>query len=258
MLCSLGLAGWLYAQGMRRLRQEGNWRRALGLARPLSFAAGMVALGIALLSPLDALAAQLFSAHMTQHLLLMLVAPPLLVWSRPVFVWLWAFPLERRRRIGRFWTHTRALHGAHAFLMRPTVAWLLASFALWFWHIPGPYNLALANEGVHTVEHLCFFLTSLAFWTLVLEPYGRRDTGPGTALVMVVTFALHNGLLGALLTFAKAPLYRSHVASAWGLTALEDQQLAGLIMWVPAGFVHLGTVVLLFAGWMSRQEAYGR
>lgn len=257
LLCLALASGW-YLRGWLRLKKEADWRRALGPARLSAFAAGMLALFAALVSPLDALAEQSFAAHMTQHLLLMMVAPPLLVWSRPVFVWLWAFPLARRRRIGKWWNGAPRLQSAFAWLMRPLTVWLAASAALWFWHIPGPYGWALQNEGIHTLEHLSFFLTSLAFWTLVTEPYGFRKTGRGVALVMVTTFAMHNSLLGALLTFAAVPLYHAQASTAFGMTPLADQQLAGLIMWVPAGLIHLATMALLFVGWLSCVQAYGR
>jgi len=246
VLLPLVLACGMYGLGWLRLRREGKAPRVLGVLRPLSFAGGIGALFLALVSPLDTLAERLFSAHMTQHLLLMLVAPPLLAWSRPVFVGLWAFPLQQRRRIGRAWNGTHVLHATYAFLMRPLVAWLLASVALWFWHVPGPYEWALADEHIHALEHLCFFLTSLAFWTLTMRPRGY-----GVALVMVATFALHNGLLGALLTFAAQPFYHAHHPYAFGLSPLEDQQLAGLIMWVPASVVHLVALALLFAAWLA-------
>lgn len=244
-------AAALYLLGWRRLQREGNSRRALGIGRIGTFFAGLATLLFALESPLDGLADQLFSAHMTQHLLLLTVAPPLLVWGRPVFVWLWAFPLERRRRIGRWWNDTRGLHASHAFLMRPLTVWLLSSLALWFWHAPGPYGWALADERVHVLEHLSFLLTALAFWTLVLQPYGRQRGGQGVGLLLVATYALHNGLLGALLVFAAQPYYTAYATSHFGLTPLEDQQLAGLIMWVPAGMLQLATLAWLFAGWLG-------
>jgi putative membrane protein len=247
----VSVAAVLYLLGWWRLRREGNVRRALGAGRIGAFAAGLATLLIALESPLDGLAEQLFFAHMSQHLLLLTVAPPLLVWGRPVFVWLWAFPLPQRRRIGRFWNDTRALHASHAFLMRPLVAWLAASAALWFWHVPGPYGWALADERVHVLEHMSFVLTALMFWTLVLQPYGRERNGYGVALILVATYALHNGLLGALLVFASQPYYQDWSATRFGLTPLEDQQLAGLIMWVPAGLLQLATLALLFTGWLA-------
>lgn len=255
VLAALALACIGYAAGVARLRRERRMQ-LLASGRAWAFAAGIATLVLALVSPLDALADTLFCAHMSQHLLLMMVAPPLLVWSRPVLVWLWAFPLAQRRRIGRWWRRSR-WQRAHAVLMQPVAMWLLATLALWIWHAPGPYDLALRSEGVHAFEHLCFFATSLGFWTLVSQPYGQRR-GFGVALAMVGTFALHNGLLGALLTFANAPLYRHHIdiGGAFGLSPLEDQQLAGLIMWVPASLIHLATLSALFIGWMSRAPAW--
>lgn len=253
---TLVLVAGAYLAGCLRLSHAGILHKLPGWARIASFCAGVASLVIALASPLDALAEQFFSAHMTQHMLLMLVAPPLLVWGQPALVWLWAFPLPARKRIGRLWVSGGRLRQVHDFLMQPVLVWLAASGALWFWHAPGPYDWALSNEAVHIVEHLTFFITALALWTLTIEPVGPRRIGYGGALVLLGTFALHNGLLGALLTFAPKPLYPSGASAAAGLSALEDQQLAGLIMWVPAGLVHLMALVLLFAGWLASVRPY--
>jgi putative membrane protein len=258
----LATAMCFYGLGWYRLHSEGDAVRVLGKIRPLSFAAGILILTIALLSPIDQFAQYSFSMHMTQHLLLMMAAPPLLVIGRPVIVWLWAFPLEGRRRIGHAWNNTGVLRGTYDFLMRPLTVWITASIALWFWHIPAAYDWALANERVHILEHLCFLMTSLAFWKLTLDPSLHVHGGYGTAMVMVITFALHSGLLGALLTFAQAPLYyaddRAYTVPMFGLSVLEDQQLAGLLMWVPASAVYLVVLILLLAGWMSQVKTGGR
>lgn len=255
MLVLLLASAGAYLLGWRSLRREGNASKVLGCSRIWMFSGGMFVLGIALVSPIDILAERSMSVHMTQHMLLMLVAPPLLVWGRPVVAWLWAFPLAGRRRIGQAWIASR-FHRTYGFMMRPIVVWACASIMLWFWHIPFAYDLALEHESVHAVEHLCFFMTSLAFWNLTLAPCGRRQTGHGAALVMVATFFFHSGLLGALLTFARTPLYPPYAGGAFGLAALEDQQLAGLIMWVPAGTVYLVAMLSLFASWLSAVHAY--
>ncbi|TFW09764.1 cytochrome c oxidase assembly protein, partial [Oxalobacteraceae bacterium OM1] len=214
------------------------------------FAAGIGALAVALASPLDAMAERSFTAHMLQHLLLMLVAPPLLVWSRPVYAMLWAFRPATRRRIGQWWAHRSRLRGLYDACMRPLTAWMLASVALWCWHVPALYDLALRNEAVHVAEHLCFFLTSLSFWTLVERPW-QRHAGYGTAIVMLAAFALHNGLLGAVLSFSSVPLYLAYAGGADTAARVADQQLAGLIMWIPAGVVHLAAFAALFPGWLN-------
>ena len=141
--------------------------------------------------------------------------------------------------------------------MSPVVVWTLCGAALWFWHLPGPYGWALVNEFVHAGEHLCFFVTSLMFWSLVLEPVGRsRRLGYAGALLFVATFGIENGLLGALLTFSGRPLYKAYftTTAAWGLTPLEDQQIGGLGMWIPASLIHLTTLGVLLVAWLRSTE----
>ena len=140
--------------------------------------------------------------------------------------------------------------------MGPLIVWILCSAVLWFWHLPGPYGWALESASVHASEHACFFLTSLMFWSLVLQPLGRRRMEYGKTLLFVATFGVQNGLLGALLTFAGRPLYVAYLptTAAWGLTALEDQQLAGRIMWIPASLIHLTTLGVLFVIWLHAAE----
>lgn len=254
ILMSLGLAAFGYVCGLCRLDKISRFR-LFGWARSAAFATGIATLFAALISPLDSLDDQLFSAHMVQHLVLLMVAPPLLILGRPTVAWLWAFPLPARRVIGRVWIKS-GLHGLVQQLMSPIVVWILCSAALWFWHLPGPYGWALANESVHALEHVCFFVTALMFWTLVIEPFGRRRLGYGAALLFVATIGLQNGLLGALLTFAGRPLYAgyTHTTAVWGLTPMEDQQLSGLIMWIPASLIHLTTLCVLFVVWMRAAE----
>lgn len=252
---SLALAVFGYARGVLHMQQAAR-RHVFGAARYAAFAAGIATLVIALLSPLDALDDQLFSAHMVQHMLLMLVAPPLLVWGRPASAWLWAFRLPGRRAVGRFWVGAPGMQRGVRWLLAPLPVWLLWSFSLWFWHLPGPYGWALRSEWVHSGEHLCFFLTSLAWWSLVLAPYGRRQLDYGPCLVYLGTLGVQMGLLGAILTFALRPVYQTQVQTtlAWGLTPLQDQQLAGLVMWVPAGFILAAAMGALFVAWLRDAE----
>lgn len=248
LLVSLSLAVVTYLLGMRRMGREQR-HRLLDRFRFAAFAGGIATLIIALISPLDALADHLFSAHMTQHLLLLLVAPPLLVASRPVITWLWAFNLRQRRAIGHVWMRG-GLHGIVRPLMLPLPVWLLLTFVLWFWHLPAPYVWALNSEAVHVLEHLSFLIVSLAFWNIVIQPYGRRALDYGASLLYVASIGFQNGLLGAVLTFAAQPLYPLDTAP-FGLARLEDQQLAGVIMWVPASAVHLWTLGALFMAWLG-------
>lgn len=249
---ALALAGYL--TGMWRIPSTVR-PQLFGTARCLSFITGIATLFIVLISPLDGLDDQLFSAHMAQHMVLMMVAPPLLVFGRPALAWLWAFPLPARRLMGRMWVKAGLRHLLHK-IGTPAVIWILCSAALWFWHLPAPFAWSLASDPIHALEHICFFGTSLLFWALVLEPLAKRRSSYGTTIIFVVTFGVQMGLLGALLTFAGHPLYAAYLQTTerWGLSPLEDQQLGGLSMWIPAGLIHLTTLGVLVAAWMREDE----
>ena len=251
---ALALAAALYARGARRLTTRAESLAALRWWEIAAFVGGWLALFVALVSPLDALSDLLFSAHMAQHELLMIVAAPLLVLGRPFVVALWALPGAARARVGA-WTRARAWRAAWRGISGPLFALLAHGFAVWVWHLPSWHQAALRSEGVHLVQHLCFFWTAALFWWAVVHGrYGR--IGYGIAVVFVFATALHTSVLGALLTFATRvwyPLYGER-ARAWGLTPLEDQQLAGLIMWVPAGVLFMVIGLALFAAWLGESE----
>lgn len=242
------LSAYLYFRGFRRLRRVSP--HALGRVEAWSFAAGWLTLVIALVSPLHPWGSVLFSAHMTQHELLMLVAAPLLVLGRPIIPFLWALPRTTAREVSS-WTQARWWRGTWLFMTAPFVAWLIHAVVLWSWHIPALFQATLHNEFIHASQHICFLASALLFWWAVLHGR-RRAMGFGAAVLYMFTTALHSGLLGALLTFAGRlwyPMY-SETTSAWGLTPLEDQQLGGLIMWIPAGVVYIVAGLTLFAGWL--------
>jgi len=225
-----------------------------------AFAAGLVSLFAALISPLNGLAAALASAHMVQHLALVLIAAPLLVLGAPLVPLLWALPQPMRRALGGWWKQARALRRAWYALRRPVVAWWLHAVAMWTWHLPSLYQAALGSEFLHALEHGCFFGTALLFWR-ALFPAGKSGRlSYGAGLLYVFATGMQSGVLGALLTFAPTPWYPAYGASvaAWGLTPLEDQQLAGLIMWVPGGLVYIHVAVVLFMAWLQAEEGLAR
>lgn len=258
VVISLSVVSLLYGIGIYRLYHEVGSERVLDRWRIAAFALGMLTLFIALCSPIDAVGAELFSVHMVQHLLLMLAAPPLLVWSRPAIAFVWAFSQNWRKRIGRFWTGA-GLGGVFAFLMQPLMVWVLFVGSFAFWHLPRAYSWALHNEFIHAIEHFSFFLTALAFWTIVIEPSGRRRLNYGASLLYVTITAIVSGLPGALMILSPRPLYTDHAAgvAAWGLTLIEDQQLAGLIMWIPAGAIYIGAAIWLFVRMLQDSERTG-
>jgi putative membrane protein len=192
---------------------------------------------------------------MTQHEILMLVAAPLLVLGRPMVVCLWAFSHQEARRITS-WTRGRWVEQTWACISNPLAAWLIHLAALWVWHIPALFEATLDSDVAHALQHMSFLFSALLFWWAVLQ--GRqRALGYGLAVVYMFTTALQSGLLGVLLTVSTRiwyPAYRER-ARAWGLTPLEDQQLGGLIMWIPAGIVYIVAGLALMAGWLREVDS---
>jgi putative membrane protein len=244
----------LYARGLKRLRSAVGPGRGLPSWRVGAFAGGILTLVAALASPLDALAGVLFSAHMGQHLLLILVAAPLLIAGNPVLAALWALPRPTRARVLHGWRRS-ALRSAWRWLAAPVAAWILHALALLAWHTPALFDAALRHESLHALEHASFLGTALLFWWPIVHPAGRRQLGPGAAVVYVFGMFLLGGGLGALLTFAPVVLYAyGPGVAAWGLSRLEDQQLAGLIMWIPGGAIYVAAVVVLVMRWFRADD----
>jgi cytochrome c oxidase assembly factor CtaG len=254
VVISLGLTAVLFGVGVRRLWRESPKRKAIRSWEALCFALGWFALFVALVSPLHAWGRVLFSAHMSQHEILMLVAAPLLVLGRPLIAFLWALPLPWSRGLGNV-TKIGWLNLLWQTLTVPIVAWLVHAIALWVWHIPVLFDAVLHYESVHTLQHLSFLLSALLFWwSLIHGPQGAM--GYGAAVLYLFTTSVHSGVLGALITVAGSVWYPSYagLTSSWGLTALEDQQLGGLIMWIPASLVYLIAGLALFAGWLREAD----
>jgi putative membrane protein len=248
---------WLYARGVRRMWRGAGTGRGIATSRACAFAAGWVALFVALLSPLDPLGGALFCAHMVQHEIMMLLAAPLIAVGRPLGAFAWGLPRAWRRPA---WIAVRdgGLQGSVRWLCRPLAAWSVHGAILWLWHAPALFERAVRSDPVHVAQHASFFLSALVFWWAILRPGLRRET-LGLATLYLLTTAMHTSLLGALLTFSPSAWYPVYAQSApaWGLTALEDQQLGGLIMWVPAGFVYLVIALLMFAAWLGALEQPG-
>jgi putative membrane protein len=244
----------LFAVGFWQLWREAPKRRSERIWEGIWFACGWFALFIALVSPLHAWGRVLFSAHMSQHEVLMLVAAPLLVLGRPLVVFLWAFPVNWSRWLGNIAKIRWVERTWHLFTI-PLVAWLVHAVALWIWHVPVLFDAVLQNEWVHTLQHLSFLVSALLFWwALIHGPQGAM--GYGAAVLYLFTTSVHSGALGALLTVAGSVWYPSYIplTASWGLTPLEDQQLGGLIMWIPAGMVYVIAGLALFAGWLREAD----
>jgi len=249
VIASLLLSAIGYGLGLMRLWRHAGRGRGVSRWAASAFGAGWLALVAALMSPLDQLGTRLFSAHMVQHELLMAVAAPLMIVGRPVAVWAWALAPAWRRRIGR-WFHRAAWRRPWLQLTSPLTAWLVHAAAIWGWHAPALFDAALADDGVHTLQHFCFLFSALLFWWSALGQTSRQ--GRGAAMLYLFTTMMHSAALGALLTLASFPWYPAYAGStaAFGLDPLEDQQLGGLVMWVPAGIAYFATGLALAAQWL--------
>jgi putative membrane protein len=251
VLGALAASLLLYVLGWRELRRRSHARaRALRTRQAAAFFGGCAFVGVALVSPLDGLGAALFSAHMVQHELLMIVAAPLLVMGRPLGVWVWALPARWRGRIGAA-VHWRPLKAAWGAITAPLGAWLLHAAALWLWHMPALFQAALLHPWVHTLQHTSFLASALVFWWTVFRHPG------GAALVSLFTTMVHTGALGALLTLAPALWYPLYIepSAALGFDALQDQQMGGLVMWVPGGLAYFASALFMVARWLDERHA---
>jgi len=232
----LVLAAILYVVGFFRMRVRLRQHR-LSWSPLLIFTLGWSSLVIALNSPVHEIGEQLFWVHMTQHEILMLICAPLLVLSRPIGPFLWALPRRWRERLGAF-AKSQLIRRTWLLVSTPAAAWLLHAIALWAWHAPTLFEATLHSDFIHGVQHVSFLGTALLFWWALIDGHPGRLT-QGSAVLYVFATAVHTSVLGALLTFAPRGWYSSYAATApvWGMSAMQDQQIGGLIMWVPSGTV---------------------
>jgi putative membrane protein len=254
VIASLALTAWLYFRGVRRVWRESGLGHGARKREVWAFACGWLALFIALVSPLHPWGEVLFSAHMTQHEVLMLVAAPLLVLSRPLVPFLWALPFAWRQSLGALGKQS-VIQSVWRAVTNPLAAWAIHAVALWVWHAPLLFQATLKSDLVHTLQHLSFLGSALLFWWALI--HGRQGLmGYGAAVLYMFTTSVHSGVLGALITFAGKVWYPAYSATtpSWGLTPLEDQQLGGLIMWIPAATIYIVAGLCLMAGWMRESE----
>jgi len=234
-----------YAIGVARLWRRAGVGRGINAHEVFRFACGWGVLAAALLPPIDTLADGSFAVHMVQHELLMVVAAPLLVASRTFEAWAWALRGGGVRALA-------ALARGWRWLATPWRSWWLHAAALWLWHVPDFFDAALDNLALHALQHLSFLGSALMFWWAV---YGRGIRGrEGSVFAALLTTMLHMNALGLLLTFAPASWYAHGHAFTLGMTALEDQQLGGLVMWMLGSLAYLGAALAVIAAWMTPRQ----
>ncbi len=234
---------YLYAIGPYRKRRFPE--EPIRAGQTIAFLSGMLIMFLALVSPLDELGdSYLFSAHMVQHLCLTIIGPPLLLLGTPEWIVKQAF-------------NSRIIFQIAKVLTYPVVAFVLFNVDFWLWHAPSLYNATLENQTIHILEHLTFIIFGLCYWWPIFSP--SKDLPPlpiGGQIFYLFLSGMPSVLLGAGLTFTP-PLYAPYITAPriWGISAATDQQLGGLIMWVPVSIFYIVIMSVLFIRWMLQQEA---
>lgn len=256
VLIPLAILILIYSWGLHNVWQRAGREHGITRRQWLSFIGAVVVLVLTLLSPLDELSGQLFSAHMVQHLLLILVAAPLLVLSDFQLALLWAIPRRRAQQLGSGFNQSRPVSGTWRVLNQPIFVWILFTLTMWIWHASRFYQAALNNDLIHTFEHLTFLFTAMLFWWILFKHNRPDHIHYAMTIPFLFLTVLQSSILGALMTFTSQPWYSDYAASTarWGLTPLEDQQIAGLIMWVPGGAVFTLLTIGYFAAWLRALE----
>ena len=242
----------IYIVGFVRLS-----RRASAPIRPALFLSGWAVLTLSLASPLHEAGERSFTMHMIEHELIMLVATLLLASSGAGGVLAWGLPRPLRLSLGGSWKSP--LQRLWKRLTEPVTATAIQAVVMWGWHAPPLFDRALNSFGWHIAQHACFFVSSLLFWWAMLHPR-ERGSGYGVSAACLFATSLIGGALGALMSFSASPWYADYAAMGMtgiGLDPVDDQRLAGLIMWIPGGAVHAIAAVVLCYKWLRSSEGGG-
>jgi cytochrome c oxidase assembly factor CtaG len=222
-------------------------------SRTIAFIAAMVALAFALLSGIGRYDTSLFSVHMVQHVLLLLVAPPLIALSAPITLVLRLSSASTRRRWILPILHSRPVR----FLAFPVTAWLIFAAVMWATHVSGLFDAALENPLVHDFEHGLFLASALLFWwpAIGLDPAPWRTSHP-VRIVYVFLQMTQNTFLAVVILNVPTVLYRHYatLVRPWGPNALDDQKLAAGIMWLAGDLIFISAIMLLVGGWMRAED----
>jgi putative membrane protein len=258
LLLMLEITTFSYLWGVQRIWLRAGVGKGISIPSFAAFIGAGLALIIALVSPLDALSNALFSAHMLQHLILVLIVAPLLILSQFPLALLWILPRRWAQILSRKWHQLSIFHRAWKLLINPMIAWLIFALIFWIWHAPLFYQAALHDETIHAFEHFTFLLSATLFWWILLNPARSKPSRYGIGVLYLTTTGIHSGILGALMTFTIKPWYTFYSQSVipWGLTPMQDQQLAGLLMWLPGGTVFMFCALWCFAAWLRTLEQH--
>jgi cytochrome c oxidase assembly factor CtaG len=236
--------GVVYFRGWLRLRRGGEAR----LSEAVSYVLALAAIAGALLSPLDDLASYLLIAHMAQHELLMMIAPPLILLANPVPALFWGLNRRSRLQAGYFLSRDSAIRRVRDFVGSMPVAWCLYVGNLWAWHYPALYQAALQNTRIHDLEHILFFLTALVFWWPIMRPISRpAPIQDGLRILYIFLAATQDAVLSGLIALSNRILYPHYETALrlWDLTPREDQVGGGIVMFAVGSTTYLVAALVL-------------
>lgn len=255
-MVGLVFIAWLYSRGVRILWWRSGGGQVITGGQALAFNGGLTVLFIAFVSPLQALSADLFIAHTVQHLLLILLAAPLLLLGQAPVALSWAIPKEIQRWWHYWWRQQSDLHLIGRFFLQPRVSWGVYLATLWLWQAPYVFKVARHDGLVHLVQHGAMLAAAMLFWRLLLLPQTEESLSPALRFRFVATIALAGILLGALITLTPPLWYPIYLPTAqhWGLTPAMDQRLTGIVLLVSMGLVYLSLTVAYWRAWRQQDR----
>ncbi len=250
IMVTLGLAAALHLAGRWRLKQRGG-TRLVSPWRSVAYLSGLAVLWVALMSPIDVLSGQFFYMHMIQHLMLVMVAPPLLLIADPMPIMLWGLPSGLRLEVGRWLRPDAGFRRVLRSLTTPGLVWLYTVVALVAWHEPNAYNVTLVSDLIHDLEHLTFFGTAMLFWWHVIgaAPHIHRRLSRGVRIGYVLSVVPATALTGIAISFSGKPIYHYYatVPRPGRMTVMQDQMLGGVLMWIPGSMMYIIAALVLIA-----------
>jgi putative membrane protein len=257
IMLTLGLAAVLHLVGRRRLKQRGS-TRLVSPWRSVAYLSGLAVLWVALMSPIDVLSGQYFYMHMIQHLLLVMIAPPLLLIADPMPIMLWGLPSALRLEVGRWLQPDAGFRRVLRSLTTPGLVWLYTVVALVAWHEPIAYNATLESELIHDLEHLTFFGAAMLFWWHVIgaAPHIHRRLSRGVRIGYVLSVVPATALTGIAISFSGKPIYRHYttVPRLGKMTVMQDQMLGGVLMWIPGSMMYIIAALVLIARLIQAED----
>ncbi len=251
------LTATIYTIGIRELAHRGRQGKSVAPRHMVYFALGLLSIVLALESPIDLLSNQLLTMHMVQHVLLLLIAPPLLLLGKPIPALVVGAPRPVVRWLAGSHARSPWFRRITRLLISPFVAWPLFFGVMLTWHVPAFYDAALTHSGIHYFEHICFLITGILFWWVIIQPLpGRPRLAYGWRVLYLFASMLPGTGLGLVFIFMNKPIYPFYAAlpRLWGISVLDDQALAGNIMMVGGDAILLCALIPVFAGMMERLE----